>query len=156
MKKSTKVACKHDNHDILLLHRGKPAPAHRTRWQNGEKMPTYIVKCKCQVARVEGEAATHLLGSIHSFNFNYWRCVGCSRSYKIDRLKARLSAHKCDARCTNAKGHNCECSCGGKNHASQAIAAGLESPGEYSVKNVRPVDADALGRLGLVDSGQNG
>ena len=26
------------------------------------------------------------------------------------------SKHKCDARCRNAKGHNCECSCGGENH----------------------------------------
>lgn len=26
------------------------------------------------------------------------------------------SLHKCDARCMNAKGHNCECSCGGANH----------------------------------------
>ena len=26
------------------------------------------------------------------------------------------SLHKCDARCMSAKGHNCECSCGGKNH----------------------------------------
>ncbi len=28
----------------------------------------------------------------------------------------RPSLHKCDARCMSAKGHNCECSCGGKNH----------------------------------------
>lgn len=26
--------------------------------------------------------------------------------------------HKCDARCTSAKGHSCECSCGGKNHGA--------------------------------------
>lgn len=26
------------------------------------------------------------------------------------------SMHKCDARCMNARGHNCECSCGGANH----------------------------------------
>ncbi len=26
--------------------------------------------------------------------------------------------HKCDSRCTNAKGHNCDCSCGGENHGS--------------------------------------
>jgi len=26
------------------------------------------------------------------------------------------SLHKCDARCMHAKGRNCECSCGGKNH----------------------------------------
>lgn len=25
---------------------------------------------------------------------------------------------KCDARCQNAKGHKCECSCGGKNHGA--------------------------------------
>jgi hypothetical protein len=30
--------------------------------------------------------------------------------------KARPSNHKCDARCRHAKGRNCECSCGGKNH----------------------------------------
>ena len=26
------------------------------------------------------------------------------------------SLHKCDGRCIHAKGHNCECSCGGANH----------------------------------------
>lgn len=26
------------------------------------------------------------------------------------------SLHKCDARCMNAKGNNCECACGGANH----------------------------------------
>lgn len=26
------------------------------------------------------------------------------------------SKHKCDNRCMNAKGHNCECICGGENH----------------------------------------
>lgn len=28
----------------------------------------------------------------------------------------RPSKHKCDGRCMNAKGHNCECACGGANH----------------------------------------
>lgn len=32
--------------------------------------------------------------------------------------KARPSNHKCDARCQNAKGHNCECSCGGQFHGA--------------------------------------
>lgn len=32
--------------------------------------------------------------------------------------KANPSNHKCDARCRNAKGHNCECSCGGKFHGA--------------------------------------
>lgn len=33
--------------------------------------------------------------------------------YKINGSK-----HKCDARCLHAKGRNCECSCGGKNHGA--------------------------------------
>ena len=31
---------------------------------------------------------------------------------------ANGSRHKCDSRCQSAKGHNCECSCGGKNHGA--------------------------------------
>lgn len=31
--------------------------------------------------------------------------------YKVNGTK-----HKCDARCRHAKGHNCECSCGGRFH----------------------------------------
>jgi len=30
--------------------------------------------------------------------------------------KSNPSLHKCDSRCRNAKGHNCECSCGGQFH----------------------------------------
>ena len=33
-------------------------------------------------------------------------------------FKNHPSLHKCDARCLNAKGHQCECSCGGKNHGA--------------------------------------
>lgn len=45
----------------------------------------------------------------------------------FDRVKGRFNAEvKCDARCTGARGHNCECQCGGKNHgAGNASAAGL-------------------------------
>lgn len=32
--------------------------------------------------------------------------------------KKNPSLHKCDARCQHAKGHKCECSCGGKNHGA--------------------------------------
>lgn len=41
--------------------------------------------------------------------------------YEADRMvirKANPSNHKCDARCRHAKGHNCECSCGGKFHGA--------------------------------------
>ena len=34
------------------------------------------------------------------------------------RFKINPSLHKCDARCRNAKGHDCECSCGGEFHGA--------------------------------------
>jgi len=34
--------------------------------------------------------------------------------------KANPSKHACDNRCMSAKGHVCECSCGGKNHGINA------------------------------------
>lgn len=38
-------------------------------------------------------------------------------------MVVRLSPdHKCDARCLNAKGHICECSCGGENHGAGFLA----------------------------------
>jgi hypothetical protein len=36
--------------------------------------------------------------------------------------KKNPSKHKCDARCTNAKGFKCECSCNGKNHGAGNFA----------------------------------
>ena len=37
---------------------------------------------------------------------------------RIIIFKKNPSLHKCDARCQNAKGRNCECSCGGKFHGA--------------------------------------
>lgn len=34
--------------------------------------------------------------------------------------KSNPSLHQCDARCRHAKGHNCECSCGGQFHGADA------------------------------------
>lgn len=31
-------------------------------------------------------------------------------------IRGIVTNHQCDSACTGAKGHNCECSCGGKNH----------------------------------------
>jgi len=48
-------------------------------------------------------------------------CSGCDRMMDFGVLKAFLRPeHKCDARCTSARGHNCECSCGGANHGVAA------------------------------------
>jgi hypothetical protein len=35
-------------------------------------------------------------------------------------FKSNPSLHKCDARCRNAKGTNCECACGGEFHGVDA------------------------------------
>jgi hypothetical protein len=46
-------------------------------------------------------------------------CSVCGHAMKYGILKAFLRPEcPCDARCTNARGHNCECSCGGANHGS--------------------------------------
>ena len=50
----------------------------------------------------------------------------CGRATNWNFLKAHLNdAVKCDARCTHAKGFNCECSCGGENHATSGMFTGL-------------------------------
>lgn len=46
-------------------------------------------------------------------------CATCNKMMDFGQLKGYLRPeHKCDARCTSARGHNCECSCGGENHGS--------------------------------------
>lgn len=37
---------------------------------------------------------------------------------RVIERKRNPSNHKCDARCLNATGFLCECSCGGKNHGA--------------------------------------
>lgn len=48
-------------------------------------------------------------------------CPCCNKMMTFGVLHARLNPdHKCDARCTGARGHNCECACGGANHGIAA------------------------------------
>lgn len=49
---------------------------------------------------------------------------------QFDRVKGfTVPSVPCDARCTGARGHNCECSCGGANHgADNAIGHGMSAP----------------------------
>ena len=44
----------------------------------------------------------------------------CGRSMGAKLLKGFVTDHECDARCMGAKGHVCECSCGGANHGVAA------------------------------------
>lgn len=43
-------------------------------------------------------------------------CVEHRRRLAIRKIQAVRNDTKCDARCTSAKGFQCECSCGGENH----------------------------------------
>jgi hypothetical protein len=43
-------------------------------------------------------------------------------------IKAVISTHPCDERCTSAKGNLCECSCGGKNHGADYRAGVVLAP----------------------------
>jgi len=50
----------------------------------------------------------------------------CGRATGWNFLKAFMNADvKCDVRCEHAKGFNCECSCGGENHAKGGMFTGL-------------------------------
>lgn len=45
------------------------------------------------------------------------RCTNGHKVFMLRQIKGTYSEdHKCDARCLNAKGHDCTCSCGGLNH----------------------------------------
>lgn len=47
----------------------------------------------------------------------YVRCPEGHKPFKLYRVEGEFSeAFECDARCENAKGHTCKCSCGGMNH----------------------------------------
>lgn len=46
-------------------------------------------------------------------------CASCGAFMSSGELKGFFNADvKCSARCTNARGNNCECSCGGLNHGA--------------------------------------
>jgi hypothetical protein len=44
-------------------------------------------------------------------------CPFCGGMVKAKKIEGFVNPeHKCDSRCTGAKGGTCECSCGGENH----------------------------------------
>jgi hypothetical protein len=45
------------------------------------------------------------------------KCQGRNRT-QTNEVNGTYSEHKCDSRCTSAKGADCECGCGGANHGS--------------------------------------
>lgn len=50
-----------------------------------------------------------------------WRAECCGRDVWAWAIEATISeGHVCGAACRNAKGHSCECSCGGEHHGADA------------------------------------
>ena len=78
---------------------------------------TWIARCpKCKAhARIEAGTRTAI------WNKRPAVACTCGASMSAKPLDGRVSeAHKCGARCLASKGHVCECSCGGKNHGTNA------------------------------------
>ena len=60
-------------------------------------------------------------GSIFTSAKHFTGLTDDGRRVQVERAIERKSTppnHKCDARCLNATGFKCECSCGGKNHGA--------------------------------------
>lgn len=47
----------------------------------------------------------------------------CGQFVALKRIEGHQNETPCDERCTEAKGHKCECSCGGRNHGAGHDAA---------------------------------
>lgn len=80
-------------------------------------------RCKT-VRRVDGWLEKLTNGRDRFGNQRYvtretWPQLACSCGHHtqgIQRIQGVTTDHTCDARCTSARGHQCECSCGGANH----------------------------------------
>ncbi len=72
-----------------------------------------------QAADVDGWSDVKADGRAYRVGNNgfFSRCPNRHKFFPLKAIKGTYSKdHKCDARCLNAKGHNCTCSCGGANH----------------------------------------
>ena len=59
---------------------------------------------------------------MHILQEHDYTCPACGRTRTESNLiKGHVSDHICDPRCTGAKGHDCECACGGANHGKDHL-----------------------------------
>lgn len=83
-----------------------------TRCEDNEHPEYYLRKTRCY-KRVAGGRWI----DAHYFYFPMQDCPSCAGPLAGKAINGVFKAdHPCDARCTGATGHNCECSCGGANH----------------------------------------
>jgi hypothetical protein len=79
-------------------------------------------------------------------NGHFARCPNRHKVFVLKGIKGTYSAeHKCDARCLNAKGHSCTCSCGGMNHgrghASVVHEAGVVIEAPATEKQIKFIES---------------
>ena len=78
---------------------------------NGQRVPACVYIQAC------GGGKPTVYGGDTEFGL----CRNCGKMMDYGQLKGYVKPEQpCDARCTGARGHNCECSCGGANHGMAA------------------------------------
>jgi hypothetical protein len=45
----------------------------------------------------------------------------CGTEVYLEPVRGNVTGHKCDPRCTGARGVDCECECGGANHGREHL-----------------------------------
>lgn len=77
-----------------------------------------VRKFELDLEFADGHRATLTRQPSSKFSHNV-RCA-CGGWAAVMPVNATKTDHACDERCRNAKGHDCECSCGGENHGVDA------------------------------------
>lgn len=82
-------------------------------------------KCKCGVTVSRAVEVTRVVRrnwrkvlSDYSTSTGRQASCACGRTLGFIMVQGVKTSTKCDARCTEAKGHKCECACGGHNHGA--------------------------------------
>jgi hypothetical protein len=71
---------------------------------------SFVGRCKECKKPVRSE------GALDNFGGHLHAACGCGKFAVVQRIKGRVTEHKCGARCRSSTGPNCDCSCGGANH----------------------------------------
>jgi len=79
----------------------------------------YIFRCTgCNVTEARDITSNYVVIDGKDTMIQDIRCAKCRRRFgKVDGVRGRFSAvHECGAKCMNAVGPACDCSCKGLNH----------------------------------------
>jgi len=126
VKTSAEFTAEIERRTKLNYHHTQIVPLHFLRQlalsiERGEN-PSYTYIAKCSKKGCKHAVQRVLPREIDGFTEkkHYLEPVRCPEHntvmYFVRVNYVHKEGHKCDARCMNARGHNCECSCGGVNH----------------------------------------